>query len=48
MSIPDAAFVALAVVVFYRAAADRSDQGRGPGDLIWDLVGRFEKRKPAA
>ena len=48
MSIPDAVFVALAVAVFYRAAADRSDQGRGPGDLLWDLVERFEKRRPAA
>jgi len=47
MSTPDVVFLALAIVVFYRAAADRSDQGRGPGDLIWDLVERFEKGRRA-
>ena len=48
MSIPDLAFAALAVWLFYRAASDRGDQGRGPGDLIWDFVERFERsRQPA-
>jgi lipopolysaccharide export system permease protein len=47
MSTPDVVFLALAIVIFYRAASDRSDQGRGPGDLVWDLVERFEKGRRA-
>ncbi len=45
MSIPDVVFAVLAALLFYRAATDRGDQGRGPGDLLWDLVERFERRK---
>ena len=45
MSLPDIVFAALAALLFYRAATDRGDQGRGPGDLLWDLVERFERRK---
>jgi lipopolysaccharide export system permease protein len=41
MSIPDVVFSALALWLFYRAANDRGDQGRGPGDILWDLVERF-------
>ncbi|HVA69286.1 MAG TPA: LPS export ABC transporter permease LptF [Candidatus Binataceae bacterium] len=48
MSIPDLAFAFLAVRFFHRAATDRSDEGRGPGDLIWDFIERFERRKAAA
>ncbi len=43
MSIPDLVFAVLAVWLFHRAATDRGDQGRGPGDLLWDLVERFER-----
>jgi lipopolysaccharide export system permease protein len=48
MSIPDLIFTALAVWLFLRAAADRGDQGRGPGDFIWDLIERFERSRQAA
>jgi len=34
--------------LFYRAATDRGDQGRGPGDLLWDLIERFERRRAPA
>ncbi len=47
MSIPDIVFAAMAAFLFYRAATDRGDQGRGPGDLLWDLIERFERRKSA-
>jgi hypothetical protein len=48
MSFPNLVFAALAIWLFYRAASDRGDQGRGPGDLIWDFVERFERsRQPA-
>jgi lipopolysaccharide export system permease protein len=48
MSIPDLVFSALAVWLFIRAAADRGDQGRGPGDFIWDTIERFERSQQAA
>ena len=48
MSIPDVAFAALALWLFWRAATDRGDQARGPGDLIWDLVERYERSRQAA
>ncbi len=48
MSIPDLVFMVLAVWLFYRAASDRGNQGRGPGDLIWDLVERYERSRQAA
>jgi len=48
MSIPDIVFMALAIWFFYRAAADKGDQGRGPGDIIWDLVERYERSRQAA
>src|SRR5262249_7774357 len=48
LSIPDVAFSVLALWLFYRAAQDRGDQGRGPGDLLWDMVERFEKSREAA
>jgi lipopolysaccharide export system permease protein len=47
MSIPDVVFAILALWLFYRAAADRADQGRGPGDLLWDLVERLERKQAA-
>ncbi|HEY9157552.1 LPS export ABC transporter permease LptF [Candidatus Binatus sp.] len=48
MSIPDIVFMALAFWFFYRAASDKGDQGRGPGDIIWDLVERYERSRRAA
>jgi lipopolysaccharide export system permease protein len=48
MSIPDIVFTALAFWLFYRAATDRGNQGRGPGDMIWDLVERYERSRQAA
>lgn len=48
MAIPDLVFIALAVWLFVRAAEDHGNQGRGPGDVIWDLIERFERsRQPA-
>jgi len=47
MSIPNVVFAALAVWLFYRSATDRGQLGRGPGDFIWDLAERLE-RKPGA
>ena len=48
MSIPDVVFMVLAIWLFYRAASDKGNQGRGPGDLIWDLVERYERSRAAA
>jgi lipopolysaccharide export system permease protein len=48
MSIPDIVFMVLALWFFYRAASDKGDQGRGPGDVIWDLVERYERSRQAA
>ena len=48
MSIPDVVFTVLALWLFWRAASDRGNQGRGPGDLIWDLVERYERSRQAA
>jgi lipopolysaccharide export system permease protein len=48
MSIPDLVFMALAFWFFYRSASDRGDAGRGPGDIIWDLVERYERSRQAA
>jgi lipopolysaccharide export system permease protein len=48
MSFPDFVFAILGTWLLYRAATDRGDQGRGPGDLLWDLVERFERRRVAA
>jgi lipopolysaccharide export LptBFGC system permease protein LptF len=47
MAIPDMVFLGLAVWMFYRSATDRADQGRGPGDLIWDLIERFGHKEAA-
>jgi hypothetical protein len=33
--------------MFYRSATDTSDQGRGPGDLIWDLIERYGHKEAA-
>jgi len=48
MSIPDLVFVALAAWLFVRAAQDKGNQGRGPGDIVWDLVERYGRSKKAA
>jgi len=48
MAIPDLLFAALGIWLFTRSAADRADQGRGPGDLLWDWVERFERSRQAA
>jgi lipopolysaccharide export system permease protein len=48
MSIPDVVFTGLALLLFLRAASDRGDEGRGPGDFIWDLAERFGRRSEAA
>jgi lipopolysaccharide export system permease protein len=45
MSIPDLFFAVLAIWLFWRSATDTGDQGRGTGDLFWDLVERFERRR---
>ena len=47
MAIPDVVFLGLAVWMFYRSATDSADQGRGPGDLIWDLIERFGHKEAA-
>jgi lipopolysaccharide export system permease protein len=48
MAIPDLVFMALAFWLFYRSASDKGDAGRGPGDVIWDLVERYERSRQAA
>ena len=48
MAIPDLVFMVLAFWFFYRSASDKGDQGRGPGDIIWDLVERYERSRQAA
>jgi lipopolysaccharide export system permease protein len=48
LSIPDVVFAALAIWLFVRAASDRGNQGRGPGDMLWDLVERIERSRKAA
>lgn len=48
MSIPDVVFAVLACALFYRSANDRGDQGRGLGDLVWDLVELYGRGKAAA
>ncbi|HYK63678.1 MAG TPA: LPS export ABC transporter permease LptF [Patescibacteria group bacterium] len=48
MSLPDLVFMALAFWFFYRSASDKGDAGRGPGDVIWDLVERYERSRQAA
>jgi len=45
MAIPDVVFLALAVWLFVRAAEDRGNEGRGPGDYVWDLIERFERSR---
>ncbi len=47
MSIPNLVFAVLALWLFYRSATDRGDQGRGPGDFVWDLVERLERKQAA-
>jgi lipopolysaccharide export LptBFGC system permease protein LptF len=47
MAIPDVVFLALAAWMFYRSATDSADQGRGPGDLVWDLIERFGRKEAA-
>ncbi len=47
LSIPDVVFIALTAWLFYRSATDRGDQGRGAGDLLWELIGRAERRLAA-
>jgi lipopolysaccharide export system permease protein len=48
MSLPDIVFTVLAIWLFWRAASDKGNQGRGPGDLIWDMVERYERSRQAA
>jgi lipopolysaccharide export system permease protein len=48
MSIPDLVFTILAVTMFLRSAADRGDQGRGPGDVLWEMVERYGRWREAA
>jgi len=48
MSLPDLVFAILAVTLFMRAAADLGDQGRGPGDLLWEMVERYGRWREAA
>ncbi len=48
MSIPDIVFAFLSIGLFLRSAADRGDQGRGPGDVVWEWVERYGRWKEAA
>ena len=48
MSIPDLVFTILAVTMFLRSAADRGDQARGPGDVLWEMVERYGRWREAA
>ncbi|HYB91933.1 MAG TPA: LPS export ABC transporter permease LptF [Candidatus Binataceae bacterium] len=48
MSLPDILFAVLAVWLFVRAATDKGNQGRGPGDVLWDLVERYGRSRQAA
>ncbi len=48
MCIPDVLFALVAAWLFVQSAGDRTDQGRGPGDIIWELVERFERSRQAA
>jgi lipopolysaccharide export system permease protein len=48
MSIPDLVFAILAVTMFLRSAADRGDQGGGPGDVLWEMVERYGRWREAA
>lgn len=48
MCIPDLLFALVALWLFVESARDRTDQGRGPGDIVWDLVERFERSRQAA
>ena len=45
MAIPDVVFLALALWLFVRAAEDRGNEGRGPGDFVWDFIERFERSR---
>jgi lipopolysaccharide export system permease protein len=42
-SVPDLVFAIIAVRLFYRAANDKTDHARGPGDVVWDIIRRFER-----
>ncbi|MGH7778296.1 MAG: LPS export ABC transporter permease LptF [Candidatus Binataceae bacterium] len=44
MSLPDLVFLVLALWLFVRAAQDKGNQGRGPGDILWEFVERYEKQ----
>ncbi len=48
MAIPNLVFLALAIWLFVRAAEDRGNESRGPGDVIWDMIERFERSRSAA
>jgi lipopolysaccharide export system permease protein len=48
MSLPDFVFAVLAISLFLRSAADRGDQGRGPADVLWEMVERYGRWKEAA
>ena len=48
MAIPDLVFLALAIWLFVRAAEDRGNESRGPGDIVWDFIERFERSRQRA
>jgi lipopolysaccharide export system permease protein len=48
LGIPDLVFAVITCILFYRSATDRADQGRGPGDFMWDLIDRIGERREAA
>jgi len=48
MSLPDFAFAALTCWMFYRAANDLTNFGRGPLDFFWDFIERFDLRRKEA
>jgi len=45
MSLPDIVFAGLAAWMFYRAANDLTNFGRGSLDVIWDLIERLGQRR---
>ncbi len=48
MSLPDIAFAGLAAWMFYRAANDLTNLGRGPLDIVWDLLERLAPKREAS
>lgn len=48
LAVPDVVLAVITFILFYRSATDRADQGRGPGDRLWDLMDRLGHKREAA